>query len=137
MTQPSVNSMGQIPLLSKFFVKSRIKSAKRGIAKTRDKVERLISAQRQKVDSVVAAAKRTDSATLIHEAQALQEDLEGAACVDVDFKEEGEGHAKGETKKPTKNFRVCAKELGLKAWRSSNTPEQNQQIESCVRASVK
>lgn len=83
----SVNRIGNIPIISKVFVGLRIRGAKKGISKLENKIENMVGKYRQKVDSIVAAAKKTDSARLIDEAKQLQDRLEEAACVEPEFRE--------------------------------------------------
>src|SRR6185369_2002310 len=80
--------VGNVPILSKLFVRLRIKGAEKAITKLENKIENSVSKQRQKVDSIVAAAKKTDSASLIDAAHRLQARLEEAACVAPDFRED-------------------------------------------------
>jgi len=79
--------MGTIPIVSKLFVGLRIRGASKAINKLEDKIESMVGKARQKVDSIVAAAKKTDSARLIEDAKKLQDRLEEASCVEPEFRE--------------------------------------------------
>jgi hypothetical protein len=83
----SARRMGTIPIVSKIFVGLRIRGAAKAINKLEDKIENMVGKQRQKVDSIVAAAKKTDSARLIEDAKKLQDRLEEASCVEPEFRE--------------------------------------------------
>lgn len=95
-TGPSVKRMGvNIPFVSKLFVGMRIRGAKKAIDKLENKIENNVAKVRQKVDDIVAAAKKTDSAHLIDEAKKLQDRLEEAACVEPKFRETDDGEKGG------------------------------------------
>jgi cell division septum initiation protein DivIVA len=83
-----MGNLGKIPFVSKFFINQRIKFAKKSIAKTREKIKKLVENQRKKVDSIISEANEIDSIKILNEANALRDRLEEAACVEVDFKEE-------------------------------------------------
>ena len=83
-----MRKLGQIPILSKYFVRLRIQGAKKSIRKAGNRISDLVEKQRKKIDEIVAAANRTDSARLINEAKALRNDLEKVSCVKVKFREE-------------------------------------------------
>jgi len=91
----SARRMGAIPVVSKLFVGLRIKGADKAINKLEDKIENMVGKARQKVDSIVAAAKKTDSANLIERAKKLQERLEEASCIEPEFREGGDGKGGG------------------------------------------
>ena len=95
-TGPSVKRMGaNIPIVSKLFVGLRIRGAKKAIDKLENQIENNVGKIRQKVDDIVAAAKRTDSARLIEDAKKLQDRLEEASCVEPKFRETDDGEKGG------------------------------------------
>lgn len=123
-TGPSVKRMGvNIPFVSKLFVGMRIRGAKKAIKKLEDQIENNVSKVRQKVDDIVAAAKKTDSAHLIDEAKQLQNRLEEAACVEPEFREdggEGGGGGAGGGRKP-KLTAQQKRDIKIKCLRAANS----------------
>jgi hypothetical protein len=114
----SARRMGTIPFISKAFVGLRIRGAEKLINKLEDKVETMVGKARQKVDSIVAAAKKTDSAALIEKAKGLQDRLEKASCVEPEFREGGDDKGGGRAPSLTAQEKH---EIKIKCIRGANS----------------
>ena len=148
----SARRMGTIPIVSKLFVGLRIRGAEKAINKLEDKIENMVGKARQKVDAVVAAAKKTDSANLIEKAKKLQDRLEEASCVEPEFRESsddkgGGGRAPALTAQEKHEIKIkCVKGANAAAgvlWKSGTGhggdpkyPAWKDAYDSCFREEV-
>jgi hypothetical protein len=96
-----------IPLVTRFFVGRRIKSRESAISKIGHRLSQMVTAEKGKIEKVIAAAERTDIHSLVDRARSLQDKLEEAACVKVKFRETEEDEEPG---RPSKPARVPKKE---------------------------
>ncbi|MGH9391171.1 MAG: hypothetical protein ACRD1Z_16270, partial [Vicinamibacteria bacterium] len=90
VTEPSSESvfrLGGIPIVDRWLANQRIRGRQQSIKKIGDKVEKMVSKERQKIESVIDFARRTDIRTVHDSAIALRDKLEKAACVKLKFKE--------------------------------------------------
>lgn len=120
-TPHSARRIGNIPIVSKFFVKMRISSAEKAINKLEEGIKIKVEKARSKVDSIVAAAKKTDSANLIEKAKGLQDRLERASCQEPDFAEsDGEGGGGGRSSAKPKLSPAQKQEIKIKCVKAGN-----------------
>jgi len=81
----SVFKMGQVPILSRFFVRARIRGREKAISKIAQRLENMVTDERQRIENVIKAAERTDIHSVVRDARALREKLEDASCVKPEF----------------------------------------------------
>ena len=130
--------LGQVPVLSKFFVRLRISSARKSVTKLGEKIENQVLEQRNKIQAVIDAAERTDSANLIRQANELKDKLEDAACVDVEF-EKGEAADIVDTKAKKDIHKKCVEAVTTKTRGSPKkkpgpggwTPDESRLFREC------
>lgn len=101
----SVFKLGlSIPIISRFFLNSRISGREKAIKKLGNRIEKLVTAERQKVERVIDIARRTDIKSVYDRALALEGRLEDASCVKPKFSEEDE--ASDESPKAARHKKV-------------------------------